>query len=79
MVLAEEVIFLNKGNIARELKQIGDGSEVTIDMSKSVAVDHDVMEMINDYKVQARSRNITVRVIRQKERELAEVEYQAAS
>jgi MFS superfamily sulfate permease-like transporter len=79
VVLAEEVIFLNKGNIARELKQIGDGSEVTIDMSKSVAVDHDVMEMINDYKVQARSRNITVRVIRQKERELAEVEYQAAS
>jgi hypothetical protein len=37
------------------------------------------MEMINDYKVQARSRNINVRVIRQRERELADVEYQAAS
>lgn len=63
MTLAEEVIFLNKGSIARELSQIAPGTEVTIDMSKSVTIDHDVMELIKEFKEGAKSKNITVEVI----------------
>ncbi|MDL5049396.1 SulP family inorganic anion transporter [Oscillatoria amoena NRMC-F 0135] len=64
LTLAEEVIFLNKGSIARELDQIPSGAEVTIDMSQSVIVDHDVMELIKEFKEGAKARNIQVEVIR---------------
>ncbi|MFN3840517.1 MAG: SulP family inorganic anion transporter [Cyclobacteriaceae bacterium] len=64
LTLAEEVIFLNKGSIARELNQIPSGAEVTIDMSQSVIVDHDVLELIKEFKEGAKTRNIRVEVIR---------------
>ncbi len=64
LTLAKEVIFLNKGSIARELNQIPAGAEVTIDMSQSVNVDHDVMELIKEFKEGAKTKNIHVEVIR---------------
>jgi len=63
MTLAEEVIFLNKGSIARELRQIAPGTEVTIDMSNSVNIDYDVIELIKEFKEGAKARNISVEVI----------------
>lgn len=64
LTLAEEVIFLNKGSIARELNQIPAGAAVTIDMSQSVSVDHDVMELIKEFKEGAKAKNINVEVIK---------------
>jgi MFS superfamily sulfate permease-like transporter len=64
LTLAEEVVFLNKGSIKKELSQVPKGSKVTIDMSKSVSVDYDVMEIIEDFERQAEAKNIDVKLIR---------------
>lgn len=64
--LAEEVTFLNKGAILRELSQIPDGTDVTIDMSKCVSVDRDVIEVLDDFRATADGRHITVHTITEK-------------
>ncbi|KAA3440047.1 SulP family inorganic anion transporter [Rufibacter hautae] len=58
LVLAEEVTFLNKGNIMQALRKIPDGSDLVIDYSKSAVVDHDVKELIQDFKENAHLKNI---------------------
>jgi MFS superfamily sulfate permease-like transporter len=63
LTLAEEVVFLNKGRIKKDLADVPPGSKVTIDMSKSVSVDYDVMEIINDFTRQAEAKNIDVKLI----------------
>lgn len=63
MTLAEEVSFLNKGAILKELDKIRPGTEVTIDMSRSVSIDYDVQEVINNFKQHAASNDITVHII----------------
>ena len=61
--LSEEVTFLNKGAIIRELSEVPDGSMVIIDRSKCVDIDHDVIEVIDDFKTSAKDRDITVEVV----------------
>jgi MFS superfamily sulfate permease-like transporter len=68
MTLAEEVVFLNKGRIKKELNELPKGAHLVIDMSKSLVVDHDVLEIINDFKNQANNKNIHVTLIRDKSR-----------
>lgn len=63
MTLAEEVYFLNKGAILSELNKVEAGNHVIIDMSKSIVVDHDVLEIIKNFKKTAASKNITVELI----------------
>ena len=60
MVLAEEVSFLNKGSILKTLNGLDEGSTVVIDASHSKVIDHDVTEVIHDFTVNARKRNIQV-------------------
>lgn len=62
MVLAEEVTFLNKGSILKTLNTLPDGCSMTIDASKSKIIDHDVIEVIRDFTVNANKRNIQVHV-----------------
>jgi MFS superfamily sulfate permease-like transporter len=71
LTLAEEVVFLNKGSIKKELSEVPRGARVTIDMSKSVTIDHDVMEIIEDFKKQAETKNIDVELIKKKARQLS--------
>ena len=59
--LSEEVTFLNKGAILRELSRIPDGSFVTIDMSACIYVDRDVIEIIEDFSTSAAERKLTLR------------------
>ena len=61
--LAEEVSFLNKGAILRELSEIPDGSRVTIDVSGCFVMDHDVAEIIEEFKTSATSRDIDVEIL----------------
>jgi len=61
--LSEEVTFLNKGAIIRELSDVPDGSTVVIDRSKCVDIDHDVIEVIDDFKTSAKDRDITVEIV----------------
>jgi MFS superfamily sulfate permease-like transporter len=63
MTLAEEVVFLNKARIKKDLSEVQEGAQVTIDMSKSFIVDHDVLEIISDFRNQARIKNIDVTLI----------------
>ncbi|MBX2967001.1 MAG: SulP family inorganic anion transporter [Cyclobacteriaceae bacterium] len=63
LTLAEEVVFLNKGSIKKELSEVNSGAKVTIDMSKSVNIDYDVLEIIEDFQKQATAKNIDVELI----------------
>ncbi len=61
--LSEEVTFLNRGAILRELSTIPDGSDVIVDMSATVSIDHDVLEILGDFEVSAQGRDISVETI----------------
>jgi MFS superfamily sulfate permease-like transporter len=64
LVLSEEVTFLNKGSIGATLDHLPSGSSVVIDGSKSLNIDYDVLEIIQEFKNHtAPSRNITVETI----------------
>ena len=62
MVLAEEASFLNKGSILKTLNELEAGSSIIIDATNSKIVDHDVVEVIRDFTVNAKRRNIRVEV-----------------
>ncbi|HEX6224200.1 MAG TPA: SulP family inorganic anion transporter [Chryseolinea sp.] len=62
MQLAEEVSFLNKASILKTLNNLDQGSTIVIDASNSKAVAHDVVEVIEDFVVNAKRRNIRVEV-----------------
>lgn len=64
ITLSEEVTFLNKGSIRHELAHMPANSTVIIDGSKSVNIDFDVLEIIQDFKkYTAVDKNITVETI----------------
>jgi MFS superfamily sulfate permease-like transporter len=58
--LAEEISFLNKGNIAKALGRLSANSKVVIDGSRSNTIDLDVLETIYDFKKSATLKNISV-------------------
>jgi MFS superfamily sulfate permease-like transporter len=67
LVLAEEVSFFNKANVIQALDAIPANSKVIIDFSKSKSVAYDVLELISNYEINAKSKNITVQKIKYKE------------
>ncbi|MEL6863919.1 MAG: SulP family inorganic anion transporter [Bacteroidota bacterium] len=64
--LAEDVTFINKASIQRTLSQIPDGAKVIIDASKSINIDHDVIEIIDEFETNAHYRDIELQVIERK-------------
>ncbi len=66
LTLSEDVTFLNKANIQRALQLIPNESKVTIDASKSINIHHDVIEIIEEFEVNAKERNIEVDIISRK-------------
>ncbi len=64
LVLAEEVSFFNKANVIKELDKIPANSKVIIDFSKSKSVAYDVLELIKDYEINAKTKNISVEKIK---------------
>ena len=60
--LAEEVTFLNKAAIQLMLTKLPNESEVVIDGSNSKYIDPDVIEIIQNYKHNAYSKGIIVRL-----------------
>lgn len=63
ITLSEEVTFLNKAAILKELNNIKSDSEVVIDMSKSFSIDYDVLEIIDNFTNIAEEKNINVSLI----------------
>lgn len=61
--LAQEVSFFNKASVMRTLEAIPAQSKVIIDFSKSKSVAHDVIEIIQNYRINAKAKNITVETV----------------
>lgn len=72
--LAEEVSFLNKASIMNTLNNLPGDSHVIIDGSKSKRVHPDVLEIIEDFKENAKTRNITVTTHELAEKRMLEAE-----
>lgn len=62
--MAEEVSFFNKASVMKALDTIPSNSKVIIDFSKSKSVAQDVIEIIQNYKINATAKNITVETIK---------------
>jgi SulP family sulfate permease len=60
IVLSEEVSFLNKGSILQMLNHIPENSKVIIDGTKSKSIHYDVIDIIKDFEINAKTKNITV-------------------
>jgi len=63
MTLAEEVTFFNKGAILRELDSLPEGSYLELDVTKTRYLDHDIIEILDDFSYKANLRNITIKLI----------------
>ena len=63
MRLAEEVTFLNKGALQRELDGLPDGTKLLLDASETVRIDHDALEILEDFEKTASRRNIQVKKV----------------
>ncbi len=61
--LSEDVSFLNKARILRSLNQLPDSISVTIDASKTRSIHPDVLEIIDDFQQNAKTRDIQVFVL----------------
>ena len=63
-VLAEEVSFFNKASVVKALEGIPPNSKVIFDYSNSKSIAYDVVELIKEYEVNAKTKNITVEKIK---------------
>jgi MFS superfamily sulfate permease-like transporter len=64
IVLSEEVSFLNKGSLIKALEEIPEGKHVIIDGSNSKVIDYDVLEVIENFKISAKNKNIEVDTVK---------------
>ena len=63
MELAEEVTFLNKAAIQRELYALPENTYLTLDVTKTKALDLDILEILDDYSVTAERKNININLV----------------
>jgi len=63
LVLSEEVSFFNKASVLNALDAIPENSKVIIDCTNSKSIAYDVVEIIQNYKINAKTKNITVETI----------------
>ncbi len=56
--LAEEVTFMNKARLLKELSEVEENSTLIIDQRNSRYLDYDVIEIIEDFKTTAKEKNI---------------------
>lgn len=62
--LAQEVSFLNKAAIKQTLAHLPKNSNVKLDASDTVYIDHDVLQLINDFlKIGSKDKNINVELV----------------
>ena len=71
--LAEDVTFLNKANIQRALNQIPANAKVIIDASRTVNIDQDVIEIIEEFEQHAKLKKIEVEIIDRKRKGITDL------
>ena len=60
MTFAEEITFLNKASIQKELFNLPENSRLELDIRKTTFLDYDIVEILEDFVVQAKNKNIFV-------------------
>lgn len=63
MTLAEEVTFFNKGAILKELDSLPRDTYLELDLIKTRYLDNDVIEILEDFSVKAKERNIDIKLV----------------
>ena len=63
MTLAEEVTFLNKGTILSELDRLPRDSSLELDIRKTIHLDYDVIEILEDFAIKAREKNLDIKIV----------------
>ncbi|MBB3124421.1 MFS superfamily sulfate permease-like transporter [Mesoflavibacter sabulilitoris] len=63
MTLAEEVTFFNKGAILKELDRLPEDSYLELDVRKTRYLDNDIIEILEDFSIKAKERNINIKLI----------------
>ena len=63
MTLAEEVTFFNKGAILKELDSLPIDTYLELDVRKTRYLDNDIIEILEDFSIKARERNIDIKII----------------
>ena len=63
MTLAEEVTFFNKGAILKELDQLPENTKLDLDVTKTKYLDNDIIEILEDFALKAKNRNIEINLI----------------
>jgi MFS superfamily sulfate permease-like transporter len=63
MTLAEEVTYINKGAILRELNNLPENSYLELDVRKTRYLDYDVLEVLDEFAINAKTKNITIKLI----------------
>ena len=62
LTLAEEVTFFNKGAILKELDSIPENTFLEIDKLKTRYLDYDIIEILEDFRLKAKERNIDIKL-----------------
>ncbi|WP_282048588.1 SulP family inorganic anion transporter [Maribacter aquivivus] len=63
MTLAEEVTFFNKGAILKELDSLPHDTYLELDVLKTRFLDYDIIEILEDFSLKAKERNIDIKLI----------------
>ena len=63
MTLAEEVTFFNKGAILKELDNLPRDTSLELDVRKTRFLDHDIIEILQDFSEKRKTRNIEIKII----------------
>ena len=63
MTLAEEVTFFNKASILQELDQLPENSFLELDVRKTRFLDNDIIEILEDFAIKAKQRNIDIKLV----------------
>ncbi|TRO67481.1 SulP family inorganic anion transporter [Christiangramia sabulilitoris] len=63
MRLAEEVTFINKGAILKELNNLEENSYLILDTRQTRYLDNDIIEILDDFKIKAEERNIDIKLV----------------
>jgi MFS superfamily sulfate permease-like transporter len=63
MTLAEEVTFFNKGAILKELDKLPKNSFLELDVRNTRYLDHDIVEILDDFVIKAKERNISIKLV----------------
>jgi len=63
MTLAEQVTFFNKGAVLNELDSLPENTYLELDVRKTIYLDNDIIEILEDFAVKAKERHIDIKII----------------